>query len=79
MNVPVPVTVPVPPVDPIVTVDVPPKHKIGVWLSVATNCVGSVIVTEPVAVQPAPSVTVTLYDMADSPVAVDVAWPLLHK
>ena len=53
---PVPVTVPVPPVDPIVTLDVPPKHNIGVWLSVATNCVGCVIVTITDAVHPLASV-----------------------
>ena len=72
MNVPVPVTVPVPPVDPIVTVDVPPKHNTGVWLSVATNWVGCAIIVEPVTVQPAPSVTVTLYGPAASPITVAV-------
>ena len=60
LNVPVPVYGAVPPVALTVTVDEPPLHKIAVADEAATTAdAGCVIVTEPLAVHPAPSVTVT--------------------
>ena len=60
---------PVPPVATIVTVAVPPLHKIGeVTLALETEiAVGPVIVALAVAVHPLASVTVTVYTPAAKP------------
>ena len=47
-----------------VTVELPPKHRIGVADELAVSCVGCVIVIEVVAVQPRLSVTVKVYEPA---------------
>ena len=57
-----------------------PLHNTFVWaLMLAVNCVGSVITTEVLDVQPFTSVAVTLYVPAVRPVAVAEVWPLFHK
>ena len=58
VNVPVPEYGAVPPEPVTVTVELPPLHKIVVADEAAVNIVGSVTVTEVVAVQPLASVTV---------------------
>ena len=60
VNVPVPVYGDVPPVALIVTVELPPLHKIAVVLDEATKAAGSAMVTLVTAVQPLASVTVKL-------------------
>jgi hypothetical protein len=49
-----------------------PKHVTLVWLVVVVNAVGWVMVTPTIAVQPLLSVTVTMYEPAERPVAVTV-------
>jgi len=61
VNVPVPLIVPVPPAAVTTTVEVPPVHGIGVAVELATRSVGSVMVTEVVAVHWLASLTVYVY------------------
>ena len=52
---------------------------IGGPLAQITICEGCVIVALPVELQPALSLTVTVYVPADKPLILDVVAPLLHK
>ena len=58
MGVPVPVKVPVPPAPVIVTVVLPPLHKIAPAVAEAVTGAGSAMVIEAVAAHPLTSLTV---------------------
>ena len=67
---------------PAVTVAVPlfpPLHDVAVEVSEEVSAVGSVIGTVTTVTHPAPSVTVTLQEPADNPVAEEVVCPLHHE
>ena len=77
---PVPVYGELPPVAETITVELPPKHEIGVEVSEATNCVGAVI-TIPLmdVIHPLASVIVTVYVPAPTFERFCVVALLLHK
>ena len=78
MNAPTPVYGAVPPPAVTVTVVVPPLQLIVPELLLATNTAGSVIDTDPTAVQPLLSVTVTVYVPAAIPLISEVVEPVDH-